>query len=81
MTTSEPCATDEDDWFVECSDEENHKFTPDDMRDMYEKLARGDPIELEWKCPGRRPPTPEKQEEKTEVQPVTLETAPQPRLV
>jgi PAXIP1-associated protein 1 len=58
---------DDDDWSVACSDDEKYTITPQDMRELFEKMARNERLELEWKCPGRRPPTPERQEENMEV--------------
>ena len=64
---------DDDDFFVECSDEELYnpgggpKGTweprPEDIVTLYEKIVKGDIPELVWKCPGRRSPSPEKTEE------------------
>jgi hypothetical protein len=67
METDEKIAADDDDWEVECSDEEKYQITPEDMRELYEKFARGEEFTLEWQCPGRRSPTPERQEVKVEV--------------
>lgn len=63
---------DNDDWCVECSDEENYgsssnqkgAWEPDPkiIVELYEKLAKGEKLELEWKCPGRRSPSPEKKD-------------------
>jgi len=33
---------------------------PEDIINLYEALDRQENIELEWQCPGRRPPTPTK---------------------
>ncbi|XP_046549822.1 increased rDNA silencing protein 4-like [Haliotis rubra] len=59
----------DDDWFVEGSDEEGStdeqkdapvEWTPDakDILAMFEKLDKDKVLELRWKCPGRRPPSP-----------------------
>lgn len=50
---------DDDDWSVPCSDDEKYEITPEDMKELFEKIARNEPLVLEWKCPGRRSPTPE----------------------
>jgi len=50
---------DDDDWSVPCSDDEKYEITPKDMKELFEKVARNEPLVLEWKCPGRRLPTPE----------------------
>lgn len=34
-----------------------------DIKDLYTKISKEEDVELEWKCPGRRPPTPELKEE------------------
>ncbi|XP_020277885.1 PAXIP1-associated glutamate-rich protein 1 [Pseudomyrmex gracilis] len=57
----------EEDWCVECSDEEkyevdaNHEWNikPEDIVSLIEGLeANNRVLELEWKCPGRRGPSP-----------------------
>ncbi|XP_071093498.1 uncharacterized protein [Haliotis cracherodii] len=64
-------AASDDDWFVEGSDEEGGadeqkdppvNWTPDakDILAMFEKLDKDKMLELRWKCPGRRAPSPEK---------------------
>ena len=63
----------EDDWCVECSDDEKYNPTKiekgvwepesEDIKCLYEKLAKGENFTLEWKCHGRRSPTPERQPE------------------
>lgn len=46
-------------WYIPCvPDNEEFKPTPDELEMMYAKLEKGDTINLEWKFPGRRPPTP-----------------------
>lgn len=56
----------EEEWAVECSDEENYKIGRDDIIEFYTKIANGEALELEWKCPGRRSPTPEPNTENAE---------------
>lgn len=56
----------EEEWAVECSDEENYKIGRDDIIEFYTKIANGEALELEWKCPGRRSPTPEPNTENVE---------------
>jgi len=62
-----PCIQDEDEWAVECSDEEKYTITPQNMREEFEKIASGQKLNLEWKCEYRRSPTPERQEVQVEV--------------
>lgn len=56
-----------DDWAAECSDDENYKLAPNDIIELYQRIARGENLELEWKCPGRRSPTPERSVENVEI--------------
>ena len=58
---------DSDTWCIKCSDDEKYEITSQDMIELYGQLSRGEPFELEWKCPGRRPPTPEKKEEEQDM--------------
>ena len=61
------------DWAVDCSDDEKYDPTgignntwqpcPNDIKTLYERLANHESLTLEWKCRGRRSPTPERQEE------------------
>ena len=52
-----------EDLCIECSDDENYgpekgewEPAPSDIIELYEQLAKGDALELDWKCPGRRDP-------------------------
>lgn len=62
-----PCVQEGDEWTVECSDEEKYIITPQNMREEFEKIASGQKLNLEWKCPRRRSPTPERKEVQIEV--------------
>ncbi|XP_076232561.1 PTIP binding protein Pa1 [Calliopsis andreniformis] len=57
----------EEDWTVECSDDEKYEINgksewtlkPEDVLTLIEALeAKNRNLELEWKCPGRRGPSP-----------------------
>ncbi|XP_003692612.1 PAXIP1-associated glutamate-rich protein 1 [Apis florea] len=57
----------EEDWSIECSDDEKYEMDgknewtlkPDDILTLIEALeANNRTSELEWKCPGRRGPSP-----------------------
>ncbi|XP_011495410.1 PREDICTED: PAXIP1-associated glutamate-rich protein 1 [Ceratosolen solmsi marchali] len=57
----------EEDWAVECSDDEKYEVDPkngwihsaEDIVSLIEGLENNDRVlELEWKCPGRREPSP-----------------------
>jgi len=61
-------SADDEEWSVPCSDDEKYEITPEDMADMFEKVARNEPLVLEWKCPGRRSPTPEPPVERPDVE-------------
>lgn len=46
-------------WSFPClGDDEELVPSPNELDIMYQKLADGEPIELSWKCSGRRQPTP-----------------------
>lgn len=57
-----------DDWELECSDDEltsNGIFIgkhwmpdPNELEDLYKNIDKSGTVNLEWKCPGRRPPSP-----------------------
>lgn len=55
---------DEDDWYVECSDEEVtvkkgvYEPPPEVIEKLYDMLDNGIMPELKWQSPGYRPPTP-----------------------
>ncbi|GAB6025032.1 PAXIP1 associated glutamate-rich protein 1 [Chamberlinius hualienensis] len=57
----------EDDIVIECSDEEGYGGSscnglwhppPEDIINLYERLDKNGTLEISWKCPGRRVPTP-----------------------
>lgn len=57
----------EDDWSVECSDDEKYEvdgknewnLKPDDILTLIEALETNNKVlELDWKCPGKRGPSP-----------------------
>lgn len=57
----------EDDYVLGCSDEEKYGLrdsmddwepSPEEIIELYEQIDREKILELEWQCPGRRPPTP-----------------------
>ncbi|XP_008547520.1 uncharacterized protein LOC103571217 [Microplitis demolitor] len=57
----------EDDWYVDCSDEEKYDviskddwyLKPDSLLNMINKMEHNKQcLDLEWKCPGRRGPSP-----------------------
>ncbi|KAK6184547.1 hypothetical protein SNE40_006997 [Patella caerulea] len=68
--------TEDDDWCIDCSDDEKYNPTqlrkgvwepkPEDVISLFEKLEKDRFIELRWQCPGRRPPDADKKEEDTE---------------
>ena len=74
--------TDDEEWSVPCSDDEKYEMTPDDMKQLFEKVARNEPLVLEWKCPGRRSPTPEPPVESLDIdEKMDVEVEYQQRLV
>jgi len=87
MDESEVAAT--ADWTGgECSDDERYdrrtdktesgestwEPAPEDIVQLYEKLARGEVPELDWECPDRRSPSPLGEEESEEEEEQTDET-------
>ena len=64
-----------DDWCVECSDEEKYGhegiWEPDakDIVELYQKLAKGESLDIEWKSKGRKPleTTPVKSDDREET--------------
>ncbi|KAL6253722.1 PAXIP1-associated glutamate-rich protein 1 [Pogonomyrmex barbatus] len=56
----------EEDWFVECSDDEKYEvdekhewnIKAENIVSLIESLEVNRILELEWKCPGRRGPSP-----------------------
>ncbi|KAK2161558.1 hypothetical protein NP493_1576g00018 [Ridgeia piscesae] len=69
-------------WLAECSDEELYNYSgekgvwqlsPPEILSLYEKLAKGETLELEWKCGERRSPSPEQVPVVEEVVPVVEE--------
>lgn len=57
----------DDGFILGCSDEEKYGLkdcmddwepSPEEIVELYEQIAREKILELEWQCPGRRPPTP-----------------------
>lgn len=61
---------DENDWEIGCSDEEAFELTdektarnwepsPEEIVELFDKLDKGEILQLDWQCPGRRPPTPD----------------------
>jgi len=80
MAKNEPA--EDDDWSVPCSDDEKYEISPEDMKEMFEKVARNEPLTLEWKCPGRRSPTPEPPIENIKVEEdMEMEDEPHQKLV
>ena len=80
MAESQP--PEDDDWSVPCSDDEKYEITPEEMKELFEKVARNEPLVLEWKCPGRRSPTPEPPAENPAVEEkMELDVEPQQKLV
>ena len=65
MTTAEPAAAAGADWTVDCSDDERFADwtlaegepvpPPDVLQALYAAVESGEPPELVWRCPGRRP--------------------------
>lgn len=48
-----------DEWSIPCLGADGElEPTPDELDAMYQKLSAGETFELNWKCTGRRQPTP-----------------------
>lgn len=63
-----------EDWYIDGSDDEKYNPgqgqdkgvwhpRPENILDLFEKLEKNKVLELTWKCPGRRPPDREEEEE------------------
>ncbi len=59
----------DEEWGAECSDDDKYSPTnekgvwepePQDIKALYEKINNGETLILEWVCPGRKSPSPEK---------------------
>ncbi|XP_054280469.1 PAXIP1-associated glutamate-rich protein 1 [Macrosteles quadrilineatus] len=57
--------TEDNNFDMECSDEEFRpkdgvpwEPLPDEIAELFDRIDRGVPIDIEWTTPGRRPPTP-----------------------
>lgn len=47
------------DWCLVCvPDDEDLEPPPEELATMYQTLENGSMLELQWKCPGRRLPSP-----------------------
>lgn len=49
-----------DDWSIPCMANENEDLEPppEELESMYQLLESGGMLELQWKCAGRRQPSP-----------------------
>ncbi len=73
----------DEDFYAECSDEEKYnpsnvekdawEPSPEDIKRLYEKLANGEKLEIQWKCKGRRSPTPERKADPMEAEQEVVE--------
>lgn len=59
MCTMESSQGSGDDWSIAClGPNEELEPSADELDRMYQRLEAGELLELNWKCPGRRMPTP-----------------------
>ncbi|XP_058451400.1 uncharacterized protein LOC131430426 [Malaya genurostris] len=57
-------STDDENWSMQCCEMDSLVPTPEELDSMYVALENGTfPFELNWKCPGRRPPSPVQKDE------------------
>ncbi|KAL1379362.1 hypothetical protein pipiens_008117 [Culex pipiens pipiens] len=50
---------DDDNWSMQCCELDDLIPSPEELENAYVALENGTyPLELNWKCPGRRPPSP-----------------------
>lgn len=67
------CKLDDSDWEIECSDDEFKDCKgpwepqPEEIDRLYTILENGQTLELQWKCPGYRSPSPEIKEQPEEL--------------
>lgn len=65
--------TDNDNFSMLCFESDDWEPTPEELDNMFITLDSGKQLQLEWSCPGRRPPTPTEKHEA-----VTQETKKEP---
>ncbi|XP_063235775.1 PAXIP1-associated glutamate-rich protein 1 [Bacillus rossius redtenbacheri] len=58
----EPFAAEETNWRIEASDDDSYEPSPEEIIELYDTLEAEGVLELEWQCPGRRPPSPAQNE-------------------
>ncbi|XP_053696337.1 uncharacterized protein LOC128743733 [Sabethes cyaneus] len=57
-------STDDDNWSMQCCELDDLIPAPEELESGYVALENGTyPLELNWKCPGRRPPSPVQKDE------------------
>ncbi|XP_058819192.1 uncharacterized protein LOC131682038 [Topomyia yanbarensis] len=57
-------STDDDNWSIQCCELDDLVPSPEELEDAYAALENGTySLELNWKCPGRRPPSPVQKDE------------------
>nr|XP_019535646.2 uncharacterized protein LOC109407077 [Aedes albopictus] len=67
--------TGDDNWSMQCCELDDLIPSPEDLESAYVALENGTySLELNWKCPGRRPPSPVKTEEPKVAEPAEKET-------
>ncbi|XP_065077261.1 uncharacterized protein Pa1 [Ochlerotatus camptorhynchus] len=67
--------TDDDNWSMQCCELDDLIPLPEDLESAYVALENGSyPLELNWKCPGRRPPSPVQKDEPKVTEAVEKET-------
>ncbi|XP_062554537.1 uncharacterized protein LOC134219718 [Armigeres subalbatus] len=67
--------TDDDNWSMQCCELDDLIPSPEDLESAYVALENGTyPLELIWKCPGRRPPSPVQKDEPKVAEPVEKDT-------
>ncbi|XP_055547918.1 uncharacterized protein LOC129731718 [Wyeomyia smithii] len=68
-------STDDDNWSMQCCELDDLIPTPEELESGYIALENGTfPLELNWKCPGRRPPSPVQKDEPKVAEVVEKET-------
>lgn len=64
-----------DNWCIPCVNEgDESKPSPEELEALYRRLEAGELLELSWKCPGRRLPSPATKDDSEAVEAASTDT-------